>query len=76
MPTTRTPYLSFDGNTREAFAFYEKSLGAKVETMMSYDDMPPMPAGDAGCPGGPPPTGQAIMHASLALRIRSPIRFR
>jgi hypothetical protein len=24
MSTTLTPYLSFDGKTREAFAFYEK----------------------------------------------------
>jgi len=37
---TVTPYLSFAGNTREVFAFYEKSLGAKIETMMSYADMP------------------------------------
>ena len=28
MPTTLTPYLSFAGNTREAFAFYAKALGA------------------------------------------------
>ena len=60
MPITLTPYLSLDGNTREAFAFYEKALGAKIETMMSYADMPPMPAGDAGC-------GDGIMHACLAL---------
>ena len=67
MPTTLTPYLSFDGNTREAFAFYEKALGAKIETMMSYADMPAMPAGDAGCADGPPPTGDGIMHACLVL---------
>ena len=67
MPTTLTPYLSFGGNTREAFAFYEKALGAKIETMMSYADMPPMPAGDAGCADGPPPSGDGIMHACLAL---------
>ncbi len=67
MPTTLTPYLSLDGNTRQAFAFYEKALGAKIETMMSYADMPPMPAGDAGCADGPPPTGDGIMHACLAL---------
>ena len=40
MPTILTPYLSFDGNTREAFAFYEKALGARIETMMSYAEMP------------------------------------
>ena len=73
MPTTLTPYLGFDGNTREVFAFYAQALGAKIETMMSYDDMPAPPvqpessAGDAGCAGGPVPSGPAIMHASLAL---------
>jgi len=68
MPTTLTPYLSFDRKTREAFAFYEKALGAKIETMMRYADMPPMPAGsEAGCSGGPPPSGDSIMHACLVL---------
>jgi len=67
MPTTLTPYLSFDGNTREAFAFYEKALGARIETMMSYKEMPAMPAGDVGCADGSPPDGDGIMHASLAL---------
>lgn len=67
MPTTLTPYLTFGGNTREAYAFYEKTLGAKIETMMSYADMPPMPAGEAGCAAGPPPSGDGIMHACLSL---------
>jgi PhnB protein len=71
MATTLTPYLTFGGNTREAYAFYEKALGAKIETMLSYADMPPMPAGadagDSGCAGGPPPTGDGIMHACLSL---------
>ena len=67
MPTTLTPYLTFDGNTREAYAFYEKTLGAKIETMMSYADMPPMPAAEAGCAAGPPPSGDGIMHACLSL---------
>jgi PhnB protein len=71
MPTTLTPYLGFDGNTREVFAFYEHALGAKIQTMMSYDDMPAMPAPpegvDSGCGGGPRPTGPTIMHACLAL---------
>ena len=67
MTTTLTPYLSFDGNTREAFAFYEKALGAKIQTMMSYADMPAPPATDAGCGDGPRPSGSGIMHACLAL---------
>ena len=67
MATTLTPYLSFGGNTREAYAFYEKALGAKIETMMSYDDMPAPAAGEDGCADGPRPTGKSIMHAALAL---------
>ena len=67
MPTTVTPYLSFGGNTREAFAFYEKALGARIETMMSYADMPASTAADAGCGDGPAPSGDGIMHARLAL---------
>ncbi len=67
MPTTLTPYLSFRDNTREAFAFYEKALGAKIEAMMRYADMPTPPAPDAGCADGASPGGDGIMHARLAL---------
>ena len=67
MATTLTPYLSFDGKTREAFAFYEQALGAKIETMISYADMPASPAGDTGCGAGPRPSGDGIMHACLKL---------
>ncbi|MCY1425277.1 hypothetical protein D3C76_150630 [compost metagenome] len=66
MSTTLTPYLSFNGNTREAFAFYEEALGAKIETMMSYADMPAPANPDEGC-GGSVPSGDSIMHACLAL---------
>ena len=67
MPTTLTPYLSFGGDTREAFAFYETALGARIETMMSYADTPAAPAADAGCGDGPRPSGDGIMHACLSL---------
>jgi PhnB protein len=67
MPITLTPYLSFGGNTRDAFAFYEKALGAKIETMMSYAEMPKSAAADSGCGDGPAPSGDSIMHACLAL---------
>lgn len=70
MSTTLTPYLSFDGRTREAFDFYAQALGAKIEAMLTYADMPAPPAGDAGadgCAGGPPPSGDGIMHACLVL---------
>lgn len=68
MSTTLTPYLSYDGNTREAFAFYEKALGARIETLLTYADMPPSPTPSEGCgDGGAPPTGDGIMHACLRL---------
>lgn len=67
MSTTLTPYLSFGGNTREAFAFYEKALGAKIETMMRYADMPASAAPSEGCGDGARPSGDSIMHACLML---------
>jgi len=67
MSTTLTPYLSFDGNTREAFAFYEKALGATIATMLRYDDMPAAANSAQGCGDGGRPTDDGIMHACLAL---------
>lgn len=69
MATTLTPYLSFGGTTREAFAFYEKALGAQIQAMLSYDDVPAPPPDSAAesCGGMPAPTGAGIMHASLVL---------
>ena len=66
MSTTLTPYLAFNGNTREVFGFYEQALGATIQTMMRYADMPKMPAPAEGCEGGMP-SGDAIMHACLVL---------
>ncbi len=67
MTTTLTPYLGFDGNTREAFRFYEQALGATVKTMMSFADMPQQPAASAeGCAGAMA-GGDSIMHACLVL---------
>ena len=67
MTTTLTPYLSFDGKTREAFAFYASALGASIKAMLRYADMPAMPASQAGCGDGPPPGGDGIMHGCLVL---------
>jgi PhnB protein len=66
MSTTLTPYLAFDGKTREAFGFYEQALGAKIQTLLSFADMPQMPAAAEGCEGAMP-SGDAIMHACLVL---------
>ncbi|HEX7047395.1 MAG TPA: VOC family protein [Gammaproteobacteria bacterium] len=35
-----TPYLGFDGNCREAFEFYAKTFGGKVEMMLTYGGSP------------------------------------
>lgn len=69
MTTTVTPYLSFPGTTHEAYAFYAKALGATIDTMMTYADMPAPPGGaGVGCPeGGVLPMGDHIMHACLKL---------
>ena len=34
------PYLNFNGRCEEALQFYGKSLGAKVEMMMRFKEMP------------------------------------
>jgi PhnB protein len=33
-------YLSFDGRCQEAFNFYEKHLGGKIEAMLSHEGTP------------------------------------
>lgn len=67
MTITLTPYLSFGGNTREAFEFYEKALGAKIEIMLSYADVPKSAMPSEGCADSAAPGGDGIMHARLAL---------
>ena len=69
MATTLTAYLHFPGNTREVFAFYAQTLGATIETLLTYGDMPPPPADQPrpeGCGFAPPPA-DAVAHASLLL---------
>jgi PhnB protein len=70
MATTLTPYLSFPGNTRAVFAFYARALGATVEAMLTWGEVPPPPAVPASAEGCGPtarPPADAIMHASLLL---------
>ena len=54
------PYLNFDGNCSEAFAFYEKVLGGKIEFSMKFSDMPLSPGQPAIENGG-------IMHTSMTV---------
>lgn len=67
MATTLTPYLSFDGNTRDAFAFYERALGATLQAMLRMSDVPASGMTGDGCAEHGAPGGEAIMHACLVL---------
>lgn len=51
------PYLNFDGTARQAIALYERALGARVEGLQTFADIP----------GNTPLEGNAnrVMHAML-----------
>jgi PhnB protein len=52
------PYLSFNGNCREAFTAYEKILGGKIGGLMTFGEAPPeMKA--------PPGWADKVMHAFM-----------
>ncbi|MCT8178399.1 VOC family protein [Variovorax sp. CY25R-8] len=53
-------YLTFDGNAAEAMRFYEKTLGGKMEMLMTVGDSPE--AADM-----PPEAASRLMHASLVV---------
>ncbi|MFQ5564619.1 MAG: VOC family protein [Parvularculaceae bacterium] len=53
-------YLSFNGNCEEAFRYYEKHLGGKIEGMFPFEGSPM--EGDM-----PPDWKKKIMHASLRI---------
>ncbi|WP_342360567.1 VOC family protein [Terrarubrum flagellatum] len=53
-------YLAFDGNCEEAFKFYEKTFGGKIEMMMRYKDAPPeQPVS--------PESRERIMHTRMTI---------
>ena len=56
------PYLFFRGHCEEAVGYYQKHLGAKVNMLMRYKDMPP----DAGSPGANY-DGEKIMYGNLTI---------
>src|SRR6185295_12117917 len=51
------PYLNYDGNAAKAIALYERVLGAKVEGLQRFGDVPG--------PGSSPETKDRVMHAVL-----------
>ena len=42
MATTLNPYISFNGNTREAMTFYQSVLGGSLD-VVTFKDFPDMP---------------------------------
>jgi PhnB protein len=54
------PYLNFNGQCAEAFRFYEKVLGGKIEGMFTYGEAPN--AGEM-----PSISSDQIMHARLVV---------
>ena len=57
------PYLFFEGRCEEAIDFYRRAVGADVQFLMRYKDMPePRPPGVVT-----PATENKVMHASLKI---------
>jgi PhnB protein len=61
---TVNPYLSFEGRCEEAIEFYKRAIGAEVQTLMRFKEMP---AG--ACPDGKttPGTENKILHSALRI---------
>lgn len=57
-------YLFFDGTCAEAMRFYERTLGGKLEMMMTYGESPD----PQQCPPG---SKDRIMHANLIIDGRN-----
>jgi PhnB protein len=51
------PYLYLQGRCKEALEFYKNALGAEIQTVVRFSDLP-----DA-----PPGSGDNIMHAALRI---------
>lgn len=57
---TLNPHLSFNGNCEEAFQFYERCLGAKIQGLFTYGSSPMAEQ-------TPPEWRAKLMHATLAV---------
>ena len=53
-------YLSFDGDCREAFGFYQRQLGGEIQAMMTWGESPMADQVPEG-------SRDLIMHASLQI---------
>ena len=62
-----TPYLNFDGNCAEAFAFYAQVFGGTIVYQGTFGDMPAQP----GMPPLPESAKNRIMHIHLQVGAQS-----
>ena len=62
-----TPYLNFDGNCAEAFAFYAKLFDGRIVYQGTFGEMPP----SEGMPPIAESAKQRIMHVHLQLAEHS-----
>ena len=57
------PYLSFEGRCEEAIEFYRRAIGAEVEVLMRFKDMP-----EPREPGMVTPENEhKVMHAEMRI---------
>jgi len=59
---TINPYLTFNGNCEDAFAFYKLVFGGEFSYVGRFKDMPPMEGMNV-----PQAEGDKIMHVSLPI---------
>ncbi|MBS0506090.1 MAG: VOC family protein [Proteobacteria bacterium] len=62
-----TPYLNFDGNCAEAFAFYAKLFGGSIVYQGRFGELPAEP----GMPPLPEAAKNRIMHVHLQVGAQS-----
>lgn len=60
---TVNAYLTFNGNTEEAFNFYKSVFGGEFDYIGKFKDMPP----SEDCPPPTPEDAERIMHVSLRI---------
>jgi PhnB protein len=58
------PYLLFNGNCREAFDFYQRTLGAKIESLLT-------PEGTPAEAHTPPEARQSVLHGRILINGQS-----
>jgi PhnB protein len=54
------PYLHYNGNCEEAFRFYEKAIGAKIEVIMHVEGSP-------AAEQMPPEMAKKVLHAQMTI---------